>query len=683
MATQRQTPLTVMEDGGLEALIHQRANGAEYSSSSVDWRDPAVLMAARDLLTETLPKELLDPFAPAEERDPLVLRILRETIGFQIDNGGPLQRVPTDEETLLDLFANTLGWGPAQRYLNDPRVQEVKINGDLILVQEIGHDFVVAPERFDQSRAVLDRALVLADALSVKLDRNVPQTTLPLGFGTRMHVTIPPCTPDEQALVCIRRGRQSAWLVDDVLRYRSFDEDVAALLKQLCLGKCSFLVAGETGSGKTALLEALVNSWPGTPHIITIEDNTLEVMVRHPVWTRLKVETIREPGAFGRAAKEALRQTPDVVAPGETRAEEAGAILSLATSGHAVLTTIHAQNAIQAVRRFAKCAAMPGAYMYENRPDDALEEACRAFNVVIHVEKFAGRRLIDEVVLLDGVSTEGGRIEPKTVPLVERFLQSDGTISWRCHAHIVDGMLTWEGDDLTPMPVHNKLRQAVARTKVAVSTTTRSSIEEILGRAQAAMDQGHGDRALVTLHRAWNEHRDPRIVLAAQQALALDPQHYAELRQQAAAAAQRVQELVNDRQWSHASAALRDASSDVEIVAAFTPEGGGWATLDATIQAGVIRDREAQDFIAMAQAAIDRDAEGEAAAMLRSQSQTLDALSPQVALDLLQVHEQALTTLVERGEVGNRTLEQIQARIAGVRARLSRGVSGRKRDLMQ
>jgi hypothetical protein len=56
--------------------------------------------------------------------------------------------VPTDDETLIALFAATLGWGPAQRYLDDPRVNEVKIIGKRIRVQEAGKPFVTAPEAF-------------------------------------------------------------------------------------------------------------------------------------------------------------------------------------------------------------------------------------------------------------------------------------------------------------------------------------------------------------------------------------------------------------------------------------------------------------------------------------------------------------------------------------------------------
>ena len=76
--------------------------------------------------------------------------------------GGVLGRVPADDETLLALFAATLGWGPAQRYLDDARVNEVKIVGRRIRVQEAGKPFVTAPEAFNSTDEVQSRALLLA-----------------------------------------------------------------------------------------------------------------------------------------------------------------------------------------------------------------------------------------------------------------------------------------------------------------------------------------------------------------------------------------------------------------------------------------------------------------------------------------------------------------------------------------
>ncbi|WP_255604390.1 ATPase, T2SS/T4P/T4SS family [Oscillochloris sp. ZM17-4] len=353
-------PLTVIEDGGLAAIGSPAARRPPADPAA----DPATLQAVRDALLERLDPALLDPVSPAAVRDPEVLRVLRELVGRQIEQGyGPLRGLPQDDAGLLHMFQESLGWGPAQPYLDDERIQEVKIIGDMIMVQEEGADFALVPERFAAPRQALDRALLLAARLNVPLSRARPQDTLPLAHGTRVHVSIPPCTPEGSALICIRRGRRAAWGLDEIVSRGACDAAVGDLLRLLARAGCSFLIAGETGSGKTALLEAIVNSWPGDPHVITIEDNAQEINVRHRAWTRELVQSATEPGAFGRAAREVLRQTPSLVAPGETRAEEAGAILAVAVSGHAVVTTIHARSAARAVLRFADCAAMPGAYM--------------------------------------------------------------------------------------------------------------------------------------------------------------------------------------------------------------------------------------------------------------------------------------------------------------------------------
>ncbi|MBO9316797.1 MAG: secretion system protein E, partial [Chloroflexus sp.] len=209
-------PLTVIEEGGLADLMPQQQTATDLKG--------AVLQAARDLLLRELSPALLDPVAPATERDPEVLRVLRAAIGKQTESGGPLAGLSTDDASLLRLFHDTIGWGPAQPYLDDERIQEVKIIGDRIMVQEEGSDFTLAPERFSSPRQALDRALVLASRLAVPLDRSRPQDTLPLAHGTRMHVTIPPCTPDDTALICIRRGRRTAWTLEDILRRDACDD---------------------------------------------------------------------------------------------------------------------------------------------------------------------------------------------------------------------------------------------------------------------------------------------------------------------------------------------------------------------------------------------------------------------------------------------------------------------------
>jgi pilus assembly protein CpaF len=645
-------PLSVIEDSGLAGLHSYQTPAKEAAI------DPIRLQAARDLLINRITPDLLDPVAPAAERTPEVLRVLRAEIGRQIERGsGPLRDQPTDDASLLQLFQESLGWGPAQPYLDDEQVQEVKIVGNLILVQEEGADFVQVPERFADAGQVLDRALLLASRLNVTIDRSHPQDTLPLAHGTRMHVTIPPCTPEGTGLVCIRRGRRHAWTIDDLLLRGACNEPVAELLRLLVRAGCSFLIAGETGSGKTAWLEALVNSWPGEPHVITIEDNTLEINVRHTAWTRELVQSAQEIGAFGRAAREVLRQTPSLVAPGETRAEEAGAILAVAVSGHAVLTTIHARSAQRAVQRFGDCATMPGAYIYAGRRMHAIEDICDNFHAVIHLENSGGRRYIQELALLDGVEGSEERPCPRLINLVcSRFTQ-EGEPDWICAARVANNNLIWDGHDQTPGTLRRQLEQLRSHRPQRIIGTSRNSVEEILIRAHEREQPSQG---LIMLNRAWAERQDPRLAAAARRSLDGAPELAAAYEPQARALAEQITAALAARHLERAAHAFSRIMADVALYAAHTPPGG-WPGIEAQLNQIRQTDRQARTVLEEAQAALAQRQAHLATELLDRLS--LSDLTPTTATNILRVRRVALELLHATGEVGAEALVAVDAAI--------------------
>ncbi|HET6781394.1 MAG TPA: PilT/PilU family type 4a pilus ATPase [bacterium] len=113
------------------------------------------------------------------------------------------------------------------------------------------------------------------------------------------------------------------------------------------------LVTGQTGSGKSTTLAALISyrsrERPG--HIVTIED---PIEFVHPDAQSLVSQ--REVGtdvdSFGIALRDALRQAPDVILIGEMRDEEsAAAALHFAETGHLVLSSLHSTNASQTLER--------------------------------------------------------------------------------------------------------------------------------------------------------------------------------------------------------------------------------------------------------------------------------------------------------------------------------------------
>ncbi|MEN8220616.1 MAG: PilT/PilU family type 4a pilus ATPase [Pseudomonadota bacterium] len=126
------------------------------------------------------------------------------------------------------------------------------------------------------------------------------------------------------------------------------------ILPELIMSKRGLLLmVGGTGSGKSTTLAALIDhrntNSPG--HILTIED---PVEFSHP--NKMSIVNQREVGvdtaSYATAIKASLREAPDVILIGEIRTMETmQAALELANTGHLCISTLHANNANQALDR--------------------------------------------------------------------------------------------------------------------------------------------------------------------------------------------------------------------------------------------------------------------------------------------------------------------------------------------
>ena len=113
------------------------------------------------------------------------------------------------------------------------------------------------------------------------------------------------------------------------------------------------LMVGATGSGKSTTLAAIVNhrNQNSADHILTIEDpiefshqNLKSIVNQREVGVDTK--------SYAKALKASLREAPDVILVGEIRVRETmEAALELSNTGHLALSTLHANNAGQAIER--------------------------------------------------------------------------------------------------------------------------------------------------------------------------------------------------------------------------------------------------------------------------------------------------------------------------------------------
>ncbi|THB63144.1 MAG: PilT/PilU family type 4a pilus ATPase [Gammaproteobacteria bacterium] len=126
------------------------------------------------------------------------------------------------------------------------------------------------------------------------------------------------------------------------------------VLKDLVMSKRGIILfVGATGSGKSTSLASIIDhrNANSAGHIITIED-PIEFIHKHKKSIINQREVGVDTKSYTEALKNTLRQAPDVILVGEVRdAETMEHALAFAETGHLCLSTLHANNANQAIDR--------------------------------------------------------------------------------------------------------------------------------------------------------------------------------------------------------------------------------------------------------------------------------------------------------------------------------------------
>jgi twitching motility protein PilU len=125
-------------------------------------------------------------------------------------------------------------------------------------------------------------------------------------------------------------------------------------LKPLVMHKRGIvLMVGATGSGKSTTLAAMIDhrNKNTSGHILTIED-PVEYVHSHQGCIVNQREVGTDTLSYAAALKSAVREAPDVIQIGEIRTRETlEAAIELSGTGHLAISTLHANNAHQAMQR--------------------------------------------------------------------------------------------------------------------------------------------------------------------------------------------------------------------------------------------------------------------------------------------------------------------------------------------
>ena len=368
---------------------------------------------------ELIRRSGLDPARHPVEIDRLVREAVNDYDERSMRTGMPaLGDLDNAAKAILDTVA---GYGPLQRYFDDPKVEEIWVNSpDRVFIARGGQaELTTTILTSDEVRDLVERMLRSSGR---RVDLSSPFVDATLPDGSRLHVVIPDITRDHWH-VNIRKFVVRADRLDDLVRLGTLTPAAATFLDAAVVSGLNILVAGGTQAGKTTLLGCLAAAIPPRERVVTCEEVfELKIPLRDVAGMQCRQPSLEGTGAvpLSRLVTEALRMRPSRIIVGEVRQAESLDLLIALNSGLPGMCTLHANSAREAITKMCTLPLLAG----ENvSPRFVVPTVASSVDLVVHIAMEGdGTRRVREIVAVPG------RVEGDVVEVADLFTTKGGVL---------------------------------------------------------------------------------------------------------------------------------------------------------------------------------------------------------------------------------------------------------------
>lgn len=339
------------------------------STEGVDW---LLVAAFRQDISKRMSSAMTADGFDAQTSDKelgrtMIQQVIREHVDTLVRGGETAWDQQTEDRMTKALFDSIYGLGRIQSLVDDPRVENVEIYGDVVHVDYGGGDVVRMPPVADSDEQLISDIQFIAGGGGERgrsFSAGTPILSMTLPGGERLEALHPPISP--RPLIVIRRHPIVATRLMDLVSWGTLTPDMAEFLSAVVKAGMSIVVSGHQGAGKTTLVRSLAHVLPPHEPIVTIENERELHLDKSGLHDRIRPLEARpgqgEASQDGRKTGEitledllvsSLRLNTHRVIVGEVRGDEVVAMFKAMQAGAGSMSTLHANSPTDAIERLA------------------------------------------------------------------------------------------------------------------------------------------------------------------------------------------------------------------------------------------------------------------------------------------------------------------------------------------